>query len=103
MWAQLIETGLKEGGEAGLDRLFEQLRDAEQADSGLVRTLVMRDQKDPSSLAMLVVFGSEEQARARENDPRRSEGLAAVRATMAEIFEGPTSFTDFTVVAEYTP
>jgi quinol monooxygenase YgiN len=102
MWAQMISTRVKEGSEEGLKRLFDQLHDAEQADSGLVRTLVMRDQQDPNSISMLVVFDSEEKARERENDPRRKEGLAAARATMAEIFDGPPSFTDFVVVAEYT-
>lgn len=103
MWAQLIRTRLKAGGEAGLPRLIQQLSDAEQAESGLLRSSVMRDQRDPSALYMLVVFESEEKARARENDPRRADGLAAARATMAEIFDGPPSFTDMNVVAEFTP
>jgi hypothetical protein len=45
----------------GLDK---QIRAAEQPGSGLVRTLVMHDQKDPSQVYTLVVFESEEQARA---------------------------------------
>ena len=64
MWAQLIRSRLKEGGDVGLQRLEEQLRDAEQPGSGLVRTLIMRDQQDPNSLLMLVVFESEAKARA---------------------------------------
>jgi hypothetical protein len=60
----------------------------------------MRDQRDPSRLYTLVVFESEEAARARENDPRRQEGLLAARATMADIFETPPEFTDLTVVEE---
>ena len=103
MWAQLIRTKVKAGNEEGLQRLFQQLREAEPADSGLVRTLVMRDQQDPSSLSMLVVFENEEKARARENAPGREKALGAARATMAEIFDGPPSFTDLEVVAEYLP
>lgn len=103
MWAQLIKTRVKAGSEEGLRQLFQQLRDAEQPDSGLLRTLVMREQHDLNSLSMLVVFESEEKARARENDSRRIDGLAAARSTMAEIFDGPPSFTDFVVVDEYTP
>jgi quinol monooxygenase YgiN len=103
MWAQMIKTRVKDGSEAELRKLFQQLRDAEQADSGLVRTLAMRDQNDPSSLSLLVVFESEEKARARENDPRRAEGLAAARATMAEVFDGAPSFTDMIVVEEFAP
>jgi hypothetical protein len=52
---------------------------------------------------MMIVFESEDKARAREQDPRRQEGLQEVRATMAEIFEGPTEFVDLNVVEETTP
>jgi hypothetical protein len=52
---------------------------------------------------MLVVFESEEKARARENDPRRQEGLQAARTTMAEIFDGAPEFVDLTVVDEVSP
>jgi hypothetical protein len=63
----------------------------------------MRDQKDPSQVYMLVVFESEERARAPHNDQRRQEGLQAVRATMAEIFDGAPEFVDLTVVEETSP
>ncbi len=100
MWAQLIKTHLRPGAEGGLPRLFEQLREAEQPGSGLLRSTAMRDEKDPSHVYMLVVFESEEKARARENDQRRQEGLQAVRATMAEIFDGAPEFVDLSVVEE---
>ena len=103
MWAQLITMTLKPGKEAGLPRLVEQLRETEQAGSGLVRSTAMRDDANPSRVSFLVVFESEERARERENDPRREEGLAAARATMAEIFEGAPEFVDFTIVSELTP
>jgi quinol monooxygenase YgiN len=101
MWAQLIKVRLKPGNEDGVERLYQQLMAAEQPDSGLVRSTAMRDQKDPSLAYVLVVFESEEQARARERDPRRQEALAGVRATMAEIFDGPPEFTDLLVVSEH--
>ena len=100
MWAQLITTRLKPGSEEKLSELFEQLRAAEQPGSGLVRSTAMRDQNDPSRVYMLVVFESEEIARARESDTRREEGLQAARATMAEIFDGAPEFIDLTVVDE---
>ena len=100
MWAQLITTHLKPGRENDLPRLIEQLRAAEQPGSGMVRSTAMQDQKDPSRVFMMVVFESEEKARARENDPRRQEGLQAARATMAEIFEGGLEFVDLTIVDE---
>jgi quinol monooxygenase YgiN len=102
MWAQLIKVRLKPGQDDGLERVYQQLQATEQKDSGLVRSTLMRDQNDPNALYMLVVFESEEKARARERDPRREKALKKVRATMAEIYEGPPAFTDLIVTAEYT-
>jgi quinol monooxygenase YgiN len=100
MWSQLISARLKPGQEDGLSTLIEQLQASEQPGSGLVRSTVMRDQKDPSRVYFMVVFESEEKARARESDERRQEGLKPARATMAEIFDGAPEFTDLTVVHE---
>jgi quinol monooxygenase YgiN len=97
MWAQLITMRLKPGRGAELGALMEQLQAAEQSDSGLLRTMTMRDNNDPSLVYTLVVFENEEKARARENDPRRQQGLQAARATMAEIFDGAPQFVDLTV------
>ena len=103
MWARLITTRLKPGKEDQLGRVYEQLRAAEQPDTGLVRSIAMQDQNDPTRAFMLVIFESEEKARARESDPRRQEALAAVRATMAEVFDGPPEFVDLIVTDETTP
>ena len=103
MWAQLITTRLKPGREDDLPVLIEQLQAVEQPGSGLLRSTAMRDQNDPSRVYMMVVFESQEAARARENDPRRDEGLKAARATMAEIFDGPPEFVDLTVVEDFLP
>ena len=100
MWAQLIKVRLKLGKDTA--ELGKQLQAVEQPGSGLVRTLVMHDQKDPSQVYTLVVFESEEKARAREQDPRRQEGLQAARATMADIYDGPPAFVDLNVVEEWT-
>jgi hypothetical protein len=100
MWAQIIKTGLKAGKEGELERLHQQFQAAEQPGSGLVWGATMRDQNDPSVVYMMIVCESEEKARAREQDPRREQGLADARATMAEIFEGPVEFVDLAVVAE---
>jgi len=103
MWAQLITTRLKPGREEDLPGLVEQLRTVEQPGSGLLRSTAMRDQNDPSRVYMLVVFESEEKARARENDPRRKEALQTARATMAEVFDDNWEFVDLTVVSETSP
>ena len=73
MWAQLISMRLKAGKEGDLPRLYEQLRAAEQPDTGLLRTIDLRDDKDPHRIYNIVLFESEDQARQRERDPRREE------------------------------
>jgi quinol monooxygenase YgiN len=103
MWAQLITMRLRPGKDDDLPRLDEELRATEQPGSGLVRSTMMRDANDPSQVHVLVVFDSEEAARARENDPRRQEGLTTARATMADIFEGAPEFVDLTVLSDVTP
>ena len=103
MWAQLIKTRLRPGREDGMRQLSEELRAFEQPGSGLVRSTAMRDQNDPSQVYMLVVFESEEKAREREKNRATQEGFEAVRATMAEIFEGPPEFVDLIVVEEIKP
>lgn len=101
MWAQIIKTRLKPGKDVDLASLMDQLKAMEQPDSGLIRSTAMRDQKDPNSIYLIVVFESEEMARAREQDPRRQEGMQSARETMAEIFDGSPEFTDLDVVAEF--
>jgi hypothetical protein len=100
MWAQLITMRLKPGRDTSA--LDKQIRAAEQPGSGLVRSLVMHDQKDPGQVYALVIFESEDKARAREQDPRRQERLHAARAMMADILDGPPQFTDLTVAGEWT-
>ncbi|HEY8728403.1 MAG TPA: antibiotic biosynthesis monooxygenase [Acidothermaceae bacterium] len=100
MWAQLQKLSSKPEREADLLNAFAQLRAIEQTDSGLVRTTVMRSQADPTVMYVLVVFESEEKARAREQDPRRQEGLAHLRATMGDVLDGPPEFFDLNVVHE---
>lgn len=98
MWAQLISARLKAGKEGDLTKLFDQVQAIEQPGSGLLRSTFMHDQNDPRKVYMLVVFDTEEHARAREHDQRRDQGLQAVRATMAEILDAPPEFTDLLVV-----
>jgi len=72
MWAQLMRFRVKPGKDTA--GLREQLQAVEQPGSGLLRTMIMQDQKDPDQFCTLVVFESEAKARARERDPRRQEG-----------------------------
>lgn len=100
MWAQLMSFKVKPGKDTA--GLREQLQAVEQPDSGLLRTIVMQDQKNPDQFYTLVLFESEEKARAREVDPRREEGLRVFRATLADKLAGPPEFTDLAVVEEWT-
>jgi hypothetical protein len=100
MWAQIIKTRMKPGSGDRIKDLLAQLRSFEQPDSGLLRSTAMVDQNDPTVLYLMVVFEREEQARAREQDPRRAEGLEVVRAMMAEVFDGPPEFVDLDVLEE---
>jgi heme-degrading monooxygenase HmoA len=99
MWAQLMRWRLKPGKD--LTGLRGQLQAVEQPDSGLLRTMIMQDQKDPDQYFTLVVFESEEKARARERDPRRQEGLQVLREMLADILAAPPEFTDLAVVEEW--
>ena len=103
MWAQLISTRLKPGKDQELPKLFDEMKATEQANSGLLRSMSFRDQKDPSRFFTLVLFESEEKARTRERDPARQEALAAARATMAEVFDGAPEFVDLTVANDFVP
>jgi quinol monooxygenase YgiN len=87
MWAQLMKMRLKPEREQDLAGVSAQLQALEQPGSGLLRTMTMRDQSDPSQVYVLVVFESEEKARAREQDPRRQEGLKPAQATLAEFVD----------------
>ena len=100
MWAQLSTFRVREGKVDDLTTAIEQLRTIEQPDSGLLRTMALQDQNDATRMFMLVIFESEEKARARESDPRRQEGLQALRANLADVLDGPPEFTDLIVIAE---
>ena len=100
MWAQLQKVRSKPERQAELLGVFEQLQAIEQADSGLSRTLVMRSRADPNLVYVLVLFDSEEKARAREQDPRRQQGLERIRAALGDVLDGPPEFFDLDVVLD---
>ncbi|GAA2151519.1 hypothetical protein GCM10009844_33840 [Nocardioides koreensis] len=103
MWAQLSTVRVEEGKVDAVGEAVERLRAFEQPDSGLLRTIVMQDQKDPARMLVLVVFESEEKARAREHDPRRQEGVQELRASLAEVLASAPEYTDLDVIADLVP
>lgn len=98
MWAQLQKAKSPPEKQDQLLDVFAQLRDIEQEDSGLRSTMVMRSQRDPSQMFVLVLFDSEEKARAREQDPRRQDALMQIRSAMGDVLDGPPEFFDLDVV-----
>ena len=98
MWAQMQRVSTNPEKEAEVLDIFEQLRAIEQEDSGLLQTLVMRSQKDPTEVFVVVVFESEEKARSRDADPRRQESLQRIRAAMGDVLNGPPEFFDCDVL-----
>ena len=103
MWAQLSTVRVKEGKADVVGEAMQRLRTFEQPDSGLLRTIVMQDQKDPARVLVLVVFESEEKARARESDPRRQEGVQALRASLGEVLAAAPEYVDLDVLADLVP
>ncbi len=102
MWSQQMKLRIRPGTEAQVPAIIEQVRATEQPESGLVRTLVMRDQRDSTAIYVLSVFESEEQARVREQDPRRTEGLQTLNSMMAAVLAGPPEFVNLEVLDEIT-
>jgi heme-degrading monooxygenase HmoA len=98
MWAQVQRVTSNPESDAELLEVFDQLSAIEQEDSGLLQTLVLRSQADPADVFVVVVFESEEKARAREVDPRRQEPLERIRAAMGNLLNGPPEFFDCTVL-----
>jgi heme-degrading monooxygenase HmoA len=98
MWAQVQRVSTAPDKEAQVLDIFDRLAAIEQEDSGLLQTLVLRSQTDPSDVFVVVVFESEEKARARESDPRRQEPLQQIRAAMGDALSGPPEFFDCTVL-----
>jgi heme-degrading monooxygenase HmoA len=98
MWAQMQRVRTTPDSEEELLQIFEQLRAIEQEDSGLLQTLVLRSETNPTEMFVVVVFESQEQARAREEDPRRQEPLQRIREAMGSVLNGPPEFFDCDVL-----
>lgn len=98
MWAQVQRVSTNPERESELLEVFEQLRAIEQEGSGLLQTLVMRSKADPTQAFVVVVFEGEEEARAREQDPRRQEPLQRIREALGDLLNGPPEFFDCDVL-----
>jgi hypothetical protein len=99
MWAQLISLQVKPG--AGIDAVIEAIKGAELPGSPLISELFLRDQKDPSRFYVVPLFRSEEEARARESDPRRAEATATIQSLLGDLLAGPPQFHELDVVEHW--
>ncbi len=103
MWAQLIKMRAKPGREQDLMTLHERIQALEEPGSGLIRWTIGWDQKDAQACYVLVVFESEAKARAREQDPRRQDGMAAIMSGMGDVLDGTPEFVDLAIDREVAP
>jgi len=101
MWAQLITVQVRPGNDIGA--VIDAIKAAELPDSGLIHETFTRDQHDPTRFHMFAVFQSQEMARAREGDPRRTEAVATIQSMMRELLAAPPEFTDLDVIEDWTP
>jgi quinol monooxygenase YgiN len=100
MWSQLIAIQVQP--DKDIDAVISAIKAAELPDSGLISETFMRDQNDPSRFYIVPLFRSEEEARAREADPRRVEATATIQALLRDILAGPPQFTDLDVLEHWT-
>lgn len=96
---QLISIQVKTGHD--IDAVVAAIKAGELPDSGLTSETFLRDQKDPSRFYIVPLFRSEEEARAREADPRRDEATASIQTLLRDILAGPPEFTDLDVLEHW--
>jgi hypothetical protein len=97
MWAQLMKFRVAEGKEDQMQRLDGQWTEeiGRGTDSGWVRSITLRSDKDPQEWYELVFFESEAKARANEKTPKHE----ALVKQMMDVAEG-IDFVDLTPVNE---
>jgi heme-degrading monooxygenase HmoA len=98
MFGQVMVMDVKADRVGDLPRIMDLLAEAEQPDSGWLRTVVLHERADAHRVFTVVVFESEEKARARESDPRRQEKLGEAQALLREILTAPPQFHDCDVL-----
>ncbi|MGH2442210.1 MAG: putative quinol monooxygenase [Chloroflexota bacterium] len=94
MWGQIVKVRIKPGTEAELMQIQEEMKEDSSADSGWVRTITGRNNRDPLEHYTLVTFQSEADARRREASPQSQEFGARLQACM----DGQPEFIDLDIV-----
>lgn len=97
MWAQLLKFRLTKDDEVRMRQLDDKWNEdvGRGSDSGWLRTITLRNSKDPEEWYELVFFESEAKARSNEQTPRHQE-------LVKEMMDVATSvdFVDMTPVRE---
>lgn len=94
MWAQIVKSRMKPGVEGDMAEIRDQMRSRVGSRPGLVKTFWMKNQNDPQEYYTLIVFESEEQARAGEAE---LEG-DPIFQRMRSLGEGMPEFVDLDVL-----
>jgi quinol monooxygenase YgiN len=100
MWAQLIKARIKPGQEEAFRQTYDEMLDHEREHpTGMVRNYSFRSLKDPGVLYGLIIFESEEKARARERDPETLRVVMRLR----DVMDGQPEFVDLSLVSDFSP
>lgn len=94
MWAQIVKTRMRQGVESEMDQVREQMRGRIEQRGGLVASYWMQNQNDPQEYYTLIVFESEEQARAGEAELEDDPLFQHARS----LGDGAPEFVDLNVV-----
>ncbi|GAC1635668.1 MAG: hypothetical protein NVS4B2_23340 [Chloroflexota bacterium] len=96
MWAQIIKTRMKPGAEDEIAKIRDEFVERIRRRPGLIRSVWMRNQKDPSEYYTVIMFESEQQAREGERDIEHDEIFQRIRT----ITDGTPEYVDLTVIEE---
>ena len=98
MWAQLVKMRARDGTDEKMRDLERQWEDqvGRGTDSGWVRSLALRNARDPNEVYALVYFESEEKARANEQNPQH---LAFIEQMMS-LADGEPEYVDLVPIEE---
>ncbi len=94
MWAQIVKSRMKPGAEDRLLQLDAEMSGQITQRGGWLQTIVLRDQKNPEQTYAVVLFESEDAARASESSPEVQEFARRIQSNM----EGQPEFIDCDVL-----
>lgn len=99
MWAQLLKFQVRPGTADELDEIYQEVDAQTGPETGWVRSYSLRNRKNPDKVYALVIFDSEEKARAYEQSPEQAKLIERT----GELMDGTPEFVDFDLVTEYAP